>query len=246
MRSLLVPATLVCVLVVGGVGRADDVKTIIEKAVQAHGGADKLGKHKAAITKSKGTLDLLGGIDFTQEIMVQGPGKFKESMQLSIMGQNINTVSVFDGQSAWIKAAGMDVPVTDELMKEFKEAAYQMSIGDLSGIQNKNLELSLLGEVQVEGKPAVGIKVASKGHRDISLFFDKASHMLARVDSMALDAQSGQEVAQEKIMKEYQDLNGIKVPKKVLVNRDGKKFMDVEVVEVKFVDKIDDNEFAKP
>jgi hypothetical protein len=32
----------------------------------------------------------------------------------------------------------------------------------------------------------------------------------------------------------------------VLVNRDGKKFMEVEVNDVKFLDEIDDGEFKKP
>jgi len=36
------------------------------------------------------------------------------------------------------------------------------------------------------------------------------------------------------------------VPKKVLVNHDGKKYLEIEVVEVKYPDDIDDSEFQKP
>jgi hypothetical protein len=138
------------------------------------------------------------------------------------------------------------VPVTDELMAEFKEAVYMMSIGELTGIRKKGIELSLLGEVKVEDKPAVGIKVSSKGHRDVTLYFDKESGMIVRVDAEALDAMGGQKVMQERIIKEYQTIDGMKVAKKVLVNRDGKKFMDAEVLEVRIVDKLDDNEFNAP
>jgi hypothetical protein len=36
------------------------------------------------------------------------------------------------------------------------------------------------------------------------------------------------------------------VPMKLVINRDGKKFMDKEVTEYKMVDTIDDSVFGKP
>ena len=36
------------------------------------------------------------------------------------------------------------------------------------------------------------------------------------------------------------------VAKKVVVNRDGKKYLEVEVIEVKYLDSIDDSEFTVP
>ena len=58
--------------------------------------------------------------------------------------------------------------------------------------------------------------------------------------------QSGEDVAEERIILEYQDVNGLKSAKKVLINRDGKKFTEAEVLDVKFLDKLDDAEFVKP
>jgi hypothetical protein len=247
MRNLLVPAVVSCLFLAGSVSRADDdVKTILDKAIKAHGGAEKLGKHTGSVTKTKGTIDLAGGIDFIQEMTLKSPNKFKESIQMTVMGKTFTVTSAYDGEKAWIDYAGTNIDVNEKLMAEFKEQAYMMSIGDLSGLSDKKLELSLLGEVQVEGKPAVGVKVASKGHRDISLFFDKASSMLVKVEHLALDASGGQDVMQERIIQEYQELNGVKVAKKIHVNRDGKKFMEAEVLEVKYLDKLDDNEFVKP
>jgi len=36
------------------------------------------------------------------------------------------------------------------------------------------------------------------------------------------------------------------MPKRVTVNRDGKKMMDVEIVEARSLEKVDDSEFVKP
>ncbi len=36
------------------------------------------------------------------------------------------------------------------------------------------------------------------------------------------------------------------MPKRVTVNRDGKKMMDVEIVEARSLEKVDDSEFVQP
>ena len=67
------------------------------------------------------------------------------------------------------------------------------------------------------------------------------------VDRQALaPGQTLQEVDEERIIGEYQDIEGQKVPKKIVVNHDGKKFMEAEVTEMKFLDKVDDSQFEKP
>ena len=45
---------------------------------------------------------------------------------------------------------------------------------------------------------------------------------------------------------EYQEKDGMKVPKKAVINREGKKYMELEVSEIKFVDKLPDGTFEKP
>ena len=41
-------------------------------------------------------------------------------------------------------------------------------------------------------------------------------------------------------------IDGVKVPMKLLVQHDGKKYIELEVTEYRFVDRIDDAEFARP
>jgi hypothetical protein len=88
--------------------------------------------------------------------------------------------------------------------------------------------------------------VTSEGHKDLSLYFDRASGLLVKVERQALDSQTMEEVAEERILQDYQDVEGIKAPKRVLINRAGKKFVEAEVIEVKMLEKVDDSEFAKP
>ena len=57
---------------------------------------------------------------------------------------------------------------------------------------------------------------------------------------------TGQEVDEERIIKAYQEIDGQKTAKTVLVKHDGKTFLEAEVTAVKYPDDIDDNEFEKP
>lgn len=113
-------------------------------------------------------------------------------------------------------------------------------------LTDKGYELSSLGEVQVNGQPAVGVRVSHKGSRDVSLYFDKKTGLVAKVERRAVDPMTGQEVTEERIIKEYQDKDGMKAAKKVLINRDGKKYMELDISEIKYLDKVDDSEFKEP
>jgi hypothetical protein len=230
-----------------GAGRADDAtQAIIDKAIKAHGGATKLTEKKATQTKSKGSLELGGGIEFTQEVSLHG-GKLKEAMHLQVAGNQVNVTTVFDGTKGWMKVNDEATKDLDgKILDEVKEAAYVARLTRLVFLKDKSIELSPLGEVKVNDRPAVGVKVTSKGHRDLNLLFDKATGLLAKAERRVVDIMSGNEVTEERIIKEYQDVDGMKIPKAVLVNRDGKKFLELEVTEAKFPDSLDDSEFAKP
>jgi len=225
--------------------RGAEPQAVIDKAIKAFGGEEKLGK-KAGQAKSKGMIEIAGPVKFTQEVSFQLPDKFKETLDMDIMGQKVNVITVYNGKDAWVNANGTAVALNDKQIAEMKEAANMMRIGRLIFLKEKQHELSPLGEANVEGKPADGVKVATKGFRDINLYFDKQSGLLVKVERQAFDFMNNQEVTEERIITEYQEVDGTKVPKKVLVNRNGKKFMDVEVQEYKTLDGLDDSEFAKP
>ena len=60
--------------------RADDdaeMKALIEKAIKAHGGADKLSKQKATTMKFKGKIYAADGLDYTGELALQYPDRVR-------------------------------------------------------------------------------------------------------------------------------------------------------------------------
>lgn len=225
----------------------DDTAALVDKAIKAHFPKGLDTKNKGIRLKTKGTLHI-GGMDlpFNQEVAIQLPNKLKEVMELTVNNKNVTVTSIYDGKDAWIRAGDQDVKVTDDILNEFKDAVYGMELMQGAMLKDKSVKMSLIGEVKVKDKPAVGVKVSRDGHKDINMFFDKETGLICKIEARKLDFQSGQEVTEERIITEYQEKAGRKVPKKVEVLRDGKGYLEAEVAEYDVSEKVDDSEFTKP
>jgi hypothetical protein len=230
-------------------GRAADDETakIIDKAVKAHFPKGVDTKNTGSRAKSKGTLHIMGmDLEFTQDVATQAPNKFKEVMELNVMNNKIVVTSVYNGKEAWIRSGDTDVPITDEIKAEFKDAAHAMGLVQGIMLKDKAVKYAMVGEVKVNGKPAIGITASKEGHKDVNLYFDKETGLIAKVEMRKRDLMAGEEVTEERIITEYQEVDGRKVAKKVEVLRGGKPFVEAEVTELKIVEKVDDSEFVQP
>lgn len=225
----------------------DDLKTVIDKAIKAHGGEEQIAKLKAGRSKAKGTIDVAGmSVAFTQQTAFMLPDKFKDLLQLEINGMQIAVQTVLNGDKISIKAGDMEIKLDDKAKAELRETGHVLEVARLLPLRDKMYTLSALGEAKVEGKPAVGVKVSAKGRRDVNLFFDQKTGLLVKIEHRGADPISGQEFTEERIVLEYQTQEGVPAPKKVLLNRDGKKFLEAEILEFKALEKLDDGEFAIP
>ena len=162
---------------------------------------------------------------------------------MKVGDKDVSIVTVFDGKQGWLNVNGEVKDADGKILDAMKEASTCFRVGRL--IFKDKEKLSLLGEA-VNGKPVIGVRVSSEGHRDVNLYFDKETGLPAKVEQRVHDFQTSQDVNEERIIKSYMEVDGLKVPKKVVVNRDGKKFMEVEVLETKMLESVDKGEFVKP
>lgn len=248
MRSILSIMSVLIFAAGAKVHAADDAKTILTKAIEAHGGEENLAKYKAARTKGKGKITLpgLGDVDFTQEVTAMLPDKMKEILELDIANQKIPITTLINGDKISIDANGTALPINDAIKKAIGEARHMAKVARLTGLlKEKEYDLSVVGDSKVEGKATVGILVSRKGQRDITLHFNKETGLLAKLEHRTVDPTTEKEFAEERIILEYTKTDKMPHPKKVLVKRDGEKFMEVEVLDVKLLDSIDEGEFKK-
>jgi outer membrane lipoprotein-sorting protein len=251
MLRLRVTALTGCVLVLGALGvhaQDADLKAILRKSIEAHGGDKNLAKFKAVNSKFKGTIELMGAKrDITGETSFQKPDKVRNTMTIDIGGNKIDIITVYNGKKMWVSAAGMVMEINDEkLLQSVREELQVEGASNLGDFLKAPYELNAVGEVKVKGKDAIGIRVSKKGQKDITMFFDKKTHLVVKSEMRSIDSISKEEVTQEKFIVAYQDKDGMKIAKRVEIVKDGKAFLDIEITEVQPLERIDDSVFAKP
>lgn len=232
-----------------GQQQQDDVKDIIRKAIEVHGGAEKLAKFKASTAKFKGKLEIMGmNLEISGDQIVMFPDKLRVVTTININGQQINSTQVFDGKQFWVSAGGNTMELNDEkLITDIKEGMAAERAGGLVGLLGKEgYELSIIGDAKVKDKDAVGVRVTKKGTRDVSLFFDKKTHLLVKTEMRTTPPGGAQEVTQEKYFFDFYDVMGLKSPRRVLVEHDGKAYIDIEITEASALESVDESNFKMP
>jgi hypothetical protein len=249
--SRLLTASLSAVVLLAfapSVRAADDPKEIIAKAIKAHGGEEFLTKNKAAQLKSKGKINIPGAgeLDYTQDAAYMLPDKFRDTMELKVMGQNLTVLTLINGDKVTLELNGMDIPGADKVKESMKTMGHVLHVARLVPLKEKGFELSLIGEDKVEGKKVVGVRVSKKDHKDVSLYFDKETGLMAKMEFKSVAPGTEMEVTEERIIMEYEKTkDGIPFGKKILIKHDGKTFLEGEVTEIKHFEKLDDSEFKK-
>jgi hypothetical protein len=226
----------------------DDPKVIVAKAIKAHGGEEFLTRHKAATLKSRGKINIAGAgeFEFTQDTAYMLPDKYRDGIDFTVMNMEVKVRTWVNGDKIVLELNGKDFEGGDRVKKAIQEVGHVLEVARLVPLKDKAYELSLVGEDKVEGKKAVGVRVSKKGQKDVSLYFDRETGLLAKMEYRGAEPGTDNEVNEERIVKEYEmNADGIPVAKKVLIKHDGKTFLDAEVTEHKFFEKLDDAEFKK-
>ncbi|HVK10985.1 MAG TPA: hypothetical protein VM597_19610, partial [Gemmataceae bacterium] len=227
--------------------RADDARAVVEKALKAHGGAETLAKFPAVTVGFKGTFHGMGQeIPMTGQVTSQGVDRIKMDMEIEAGGQKIRVVNVITKDAGWTKVADNLMELGKDQLAEGLAQAHAGYVATLVPLKDKAYTLASTGEIKVNEKPAVGVKVSTKGQRDVTLYFDKESGLLVKSEHLVKDEGSGQEVQEETFYADYKEVQGTKQAMKFKVNRDGKLFMEGEATEYHLSEKLDDNTFAKP
>jgi len=182
---------------------------------------------------------------FTLEDTWQMPHQYKSVMQFELDGKTFIQTQVLNGDQGWINVNGQTQPLPKEGLAEMREQKYAEDLDRLLGLRNKGYQLSVLQEVKVDGRPAVGIRVRSEGHRDVNLYFDKSSGLLVKREQQ-ISGETGKPILQEVYFKGYKETDGVKHWMVIEALRDGKKFLEAKVTQLEFFDKLSDSEFVKP
>lgn len=218
------------------------VKAIVDKAVQAIGGEEKLGKIRAATWSAKARATVRGKVsEVTLRQTVQGLDHFRQV--LSTEGRTGISLLVGD---KFVQANGprlIEMPrkSTDGLKRSLYRAVVPMLITPL---RMEVFKVTTLPEEKFDGKPAAGLLVIGPDGSDFKLYFDKESglpvRMVEKVDYL------GQLVNHEVLYSDYKEMDGIKIASKIRSTLKGTPNLDQETTDFKILKDVDPKLFTEP
>jgi hypothetical protein len=231
--------------------RADDDegRAMILKMLKAHGGAEAINKYRAVQVKYRGTFVIMGAdVKAEGEIFLSYPDRMKHVVSFEIANNTIQVLQGFDGKNGWMSIGGVISDIKDkDAVTEVKEILHAEQLSNLVGLDGKEFKFSSLGETKIKDHDAVGVRASREGNRDVNLWIDKKTHQLLKTEFRSKEPPffQGAEINQEHV-REYRKVMGILTPARIEVHYDGKKAIDMEVVEVRALERLADTHFAKP
>jgi photosynthetic reaction center cytochrome c subunit len=208
---------------------------LLDKFVQALGGADALQKISSRV--EKGTLTGFGGRQVPVEVFAKAPDKRLSVMHLP----NGDSITAYDGRVGWLGVPG--------------RPPHQMSGGDVAGAR---LDADfyfpvrvkqMFSQLRVERAEKVGdeetylVLAANPGQPPVRLYFSRQSALLVRL-ARYVETPLGHTPTQIDYA-DYRDVDAIKVPFRWILARPGARFT-IQLDQIQQNVPIDDAKFAMP
>jgi hypothetical protein len=224
--------------------RADEqqqARAIIGRAIKAHGGVERLTQFPAQSWEETGIYYGLGeSTAYKASIAAHYPKRVKIDVENQF-------IAVVNGDHGWMTVQGKTRDLSKDSLNDRLDEQYADWVTTLLPLRDRKFKLALHDDALVETRPAAGVHVSWGDHRGLNLYFDKVSGLLVKSEQrVKSQEQQGQEVMQEIILLDFQDVQGIKFPRKTLTRRNGKQFLETTRTELKRLEKLDDSLFVRP
>ena len=229
-------------------GDAKEAAAIVDKAIKAVGGEEKLSKAKVLQWKGKGKIRFGDNEnEFTAESTTQDLDHMQRVFEGEFNGNPFRAVTVVAGKRGWRKFGDNAMELDDDALANEKRTLYLSTIPiTLVPLKGKEFKLDTVADKQVDGKPASGVKVTAADGKDFTLYFDKQSGLPVMQVATVMGFGGGGEVTQETTFSEYKEFGGIKKATKFESKRDGQPFQEMTITDFKVLDKVDPKTFAEP
>lgn len=247
MKRLAAALVVVTVLFARtGAARAQDAKAVVDKAIAALGGEDKLSKAGTITWKTKSKMFFNGNEgEAKTEITAQGIDRYRAVLEAEFNGNAFRTVTVLDGNKGWRDFRDQVDALSGEQLTNTKRIAYIDIVPvTLVALKGPGFKLESAPDENAAGKPASVLKVTGPDNKTFKLYFDKETGLPARMVGDVVSFRG--EYTQDTTYSNYKDFGGIKKATKVEDKRDGETFRINEITEFKVLEKAPADAFTEP
>lgn len=229
----ILSALLAGALLFGVEGRAgaqkSEARALIEKAIRAEGGLDKLDRKVASYRKSRGTFHT-DGFTFSGESYSEPGNRRRLILRGKVKDVPQTRVLVLDGDKGWISYDGATYDLDKDFLDRVQKSIYADRVcGLVTLVKDKGYTLAPLGESQVKGKPVLGVSVQKAGKQEVKLYFDKTTGLLIKSANQVVDPNREREVLQEVYYEDYRVYDPAEADEQALraakIGTDGKELV---------------------
>jgi|GEM_PF-2605373 len=247
---------LLCIsLLFAGVAQAADESTaraLVDTAIHAHGGAAALAKFPVVTISTEGIFQ---GFErtpvffFTDVTTTHGADHYRTTLDGKLHDQPFRVVNVLNRERGWIEMSGNGKQTiqdaTPSQMEEFRERGYQTWISSLVPLKDPKFTLTATGEQTDASRTLVGVRVSHPQHRDVTLYFDRETHLLTKTETQGT-AGTGKPGKVETLFGRHKMVEGVLRPMHWTVYYNGAGLYSHDVLEYKLSREPDAETFAKP
>jgi len=220
-------------------GKTASADQILDKYIQALGGADKLAKINSFT--AHGMYQGYQAEKYPVDVFAQAPNRLSTIVH-SAAGDSTTT---FDGGAGWIAGPANErpVPFIELTGGDLLGAKLDAAVWFPTQIKQTLMEWRAARPARIDGKNIQMIQGSSDGRYPVNLYFDAQSGLLARMVRYS-ESPVGLNPTQVDYT-DYREVAGTKVPYRILVTwLDGKS--TTEFSEIRANEAVDASRFAKP
>ncbi len=217
-----------------GTAGAPTVDEIIEKYVQAVGGAEALSKASSRVMTGKIEF---GGGESSIEVIAKSPNK---RVSIAQMGGG-SSYTAFDGAAGWLGTTGH--PAREMAATESAAAAVDAEFALVPRLKEMFPQLRRVRPEEVNGALCDVVMGGGPGKPGVRLYFERSSGLLVRM--MRYTETPLGRLPVEIDYADYRDAGGVKIPYRWTLARPNGRFT-IQISEVKANVPVDDARFVKP
>lgn len=221
-----------------------DARAVVEKAIEAHGGAARARQFPAGKMAVTGSIHLLGQqFPFTAKFVYLMPDRLKQTVETSQQNVKQTIVQVQSGDKVQVWVNGQPQPLTPADVERYRRGLYIQNLLRLAPLVEAPHTLTLAGELE----KLRGVKVSAPGQKDVTLYFDPQTHLLMRVRRTEPHPVTNKDALQEEIYSDYKDTpQGLKYPAKSVILLGNQKYIESTTGEYTPMDTVEASEFQGP
>jgi zinc protease len=225
----------------GDVATDPNAAAILKRVVDAKGGLDALKKVRTVVADADTTFQVNGPpLSSKTRTYVIYPDKFRVDAKV----QGADVVQVFNGGNAWARDPAGVHEAPPAMRDDFAASVRRDMIPLLVAAAEGKLTVRSLPDEGTGGQVLKVLEMSGTGLPPVRLYVDSQS-MIAR-QSFQTPAPDGKRIQAEELFSDYRPVDGILVPFRADVRRNGTLILSRTLTQVTFNTPLEDTLFVKP